>query len=77
MKFAVNVFFSSGINHEHASANRIRNVNIAVGVDRDPLRMLKSVLLEGKQRRSLPVKLVYELAAGIGDVDVTEKMARK
>src|SRR5580704_18519573 len=70
----MNVFFASGINHEHASANWVRNINIAVAVNRDPLRVFERVLLEGKQRRSLPVELVNELAPRICDVYVAERI---
>ncbi len=72
----MNVFFSPGINYEYASAHRIRNVNVAIAVNCDPLRVLECILREGQQRRPLPVELVNELASGVGDVYVAKRIGR-
>src|SRR6202040_411886 len=76
VQFAVNIPFPSGINHEHACANRIRNVNVAVAINRYPLRVLEGVLCEGEQRRSLPVEFVNELAPRIGDIHIAKGISR-
>src|SRR5215472_16505310 len=76
VQLPVNVLLSSRVNHENASANRIGNVDIAVSIHRNPLRMLQGVFRERKQRSSLPVKFVNEFAARIGDVDIAEGIRR-